>query len=74
MDSVASEWLDRGASEMEEARNVARMGCVVRRVKLLVHGWGWRRSSVQYACRTSEDGRGGICGASSGNCDSHAKS
>ena len=39
MESVAVEWLDSGQSE-DRARNIARMGCVVRRVKLLVENVG----------------------------------
>ena len=35
MKSLAVEWLDSGQSE-DKARNIAKMGCVVRRVKLLV--------------------------------------
>ena len=39
MESVAVEWLDSGQSE-DKARNIARMGCVVRRIKLLVGNVG----------------------------------
>ena len=39
MESVAVEWLDSGQSE-DRARSIAKMGCVGRRVKLLVSNVG----------------------------------
>ena len=39
MASVASQWLDSGQSE-DKARNVAKIGCMVRRIKLLVSSGG----------------------------------
>ena len=39
MESLAVEWLDSGQSE-DKTRNIAKMGCVVRRVKLLVGNVG----------------------------------
>ena len=38
-ESVATQWLDSGQSE-DKARSIAKMGCVVRRIKLLVENIG----------------------------------
>ena len=44
-DGVAVEWLDVSKSE-DKARNIAKMGCVVRRIKLLVGNVG----EARYRC------------------------